>query len=171
MHVKSVKIDNCKSYKEAEVVRLDPQFSIFVGPNGGGKSNTLDIITVALRRFFLPAYLIEVSEEHGSYLRRIRRENKFAQVRQFLDPNSSRIKDPVTIEVCLTASAADEANIKSILDQRGELAEALKDFRDNPFGDLSRLDSWKPNSIKEDAEFRYKITNDRIETGHQRRCP
>lgn len=64
MRLVEATIENCRSYRLAETVRLNEESTILVGRNGGAKSNTLDILTISLRKFFLPTY--SVSEGSGS---------------------------------------------------------------------------------------------------------
>ena len=59
MKINSVQIGNCKSYREITEINFDNSFNVLVGPNGGGKSNTLDIITILIRNYFLPSYKVQ----------------------------------------------------------------------------------------------------------------
>ncbi|MBD2066097.1 AAA family ATPase, partial [Leptolyngbya sp. FACHB-671] len=53
MKVSSLSIKNVKSFKDSTALLFDKKFNILVGPNGGGKSNLLDILNIVLRNFFL----------------------------------------------------------------------------------------------------------------------
>jgi len=45
MKLKSVTIENVKSFRDKTTIELDKSFNILIGPNAGDKSNLLDIIT------------------------------------------------------------------------------------------------------------------------------
>lgn len=65
MKVRSVTIENCKSYKNCESFILEADITLLVGPNAGGKSNTMDTLAVVLRKFFLDSYQINEGQDAG----------------------------------------------------------------------------------------------------------
>ena len=77
MRISSVTIENCKSYKFAEKLALEKDMTLLVGPNAGGKSNTLDILTIVLRKFFLHTYTISEGRDSGVLYQDIGRPNLF----------------------------------------------------------------------------------------------
>ena len=48
MKLIDLQIKNVKSFNDQELISFDEKFNILIGPNGGGKSNLLDIVTIVL---------------------------------------------------------------------------------------------------------------------------
>jgi len=46
MRISHLEITNVKSFQDKVDIEFDPQFNILIGPNGGGKSNFLDILLI-----------------------------------------------------------------------------------------------------------------------------
>lgn len=77
LRIKSVRIQNLKSYEDCTFDFLDNQFVCFIGPNGTGKSTALEIIQMIFSRFDgseierLNAYLGKIVRQtqgrHNSY--------------------------------------------------------------------------------------------------------
>ena len=51
MFLRRVAVENFRSFLDRTELILDGPISIAIGPNGGGKTNLLDAIVIALRRF------------------------------------------------------------------------------------------------------------------------
>jgi predicted ATPase len=51
MKLKRLAAQNIRSFGETKEVDFHDDFTILIGPNGGGKSNLLDIITVGVYQF------------------------------------------------------------------------------------------------------------------------
>lgn len=51
MLLRRVAVENVKSFLAREELILDGPISLLIGPNGGGKTNLLDIAVTMLRRF------------------------------------------------------------------------------------------------------------------------
>lgn len=163
MQVNSLTISNCKSFKESESVSLDKEFTILVGPNSGGKSNTLDIPTITLRHFFLPAYIIGEGEDAGISWRDIRRQELFSDIRRFLDPHVEKEDEEVRIELMLSVGASDLHNLQTILENRGKFESIIRRFRNTPFANIEMLDRWNLDGLKEGTKLRYVISNGNLE--------
>lgn len=52
MEIIRLEITNVKSFQDKVDLQFDPKFNILVGPNGGGKSNFLDILLIIFKIFF-----------------------------------------------------------------------------------------------------------------------
>jgi len=64
MKLAKISIKNIKSFRNLTTIEFDEKFNILIGPNGGGKSNLLDIVTLTIRKFFLLSYEIqEIKDE------------------------------------------------------------------------------------------------------------
>ena len=66
MKLKRLAVQNIRSFGEKRIIDFHDDFTILIGPNAGGKSNLLDIITVGVRKFFLrPWGLIREEDTSG----------------------------------------------------------------------------------------------------------
>src|SRR5260221_1209273 len=158
MHIKSLTITNCKSFRYAEEISFDDQFTILVGPNGGGKSNTLDILTIILRRFFLPAYIVAEGEDRGVPWQDIQRPEVFNSIQQYLDPYVDTSSEDVRIRLTLVVTGSDIHNFSAILSHRPNFVTAFQRFR-NSHQDVKIFNSWDSDPFVEGQEFQYEIFN------------
>ena len=85
MKIRSLTIDNIKSFREATTIRLEDDVNILVGPNAGGKSNLLDILTIILRGALLYPYRVTEHGDQQGPFSNIERYEVFTPVSQFLD--------------------------------------------------------------------------------------
>lgn len=159
MHVKSLVVANCKSFRSSETITFDQEFNVLVGPNAGGKSNILDILTIVLRRFFLPPYTTNEGEDAGSLWKDIRRQDLFGDLNRHLDPHIDAPNDPVTLDLVLSVGASDVENLRTILARRDSLSTILHRFRNSPHPNLAMLDNWPADLLTEGKELRYGILN------------
>ncbi|HEN4771546.1 TPA: AAA family ATPase, partial [Legionella pneumophila] len=51
MRIKRLEVENVRSFLDKAELILDGKISIIIGPNGGGKTNLLDILVIMLRRY------------------------------------------------------------------------------------------------------------------------
>ncbi|WP_375496279.1 AAA family ATPase [uncultured Nostoc sp.] len=58
MKVIKLEVKNVKSFKDKTSIEFNKDFNVLIGPNGGGKSNILDIINIVLRHYFLISYKV-----------------------------------------------------------------------------------------------------------------
>lgn len=58
MKLKSVIIENVRSFRERTTIEFNGNFNILIGPNAGGKSNLLDIITIIIRHYFVKTFVV-----------------------------------------------------------------------------------------------------------------
>ncbi|MEH2399539.1 AAA family ATPase [Nostoc sp.] len=65
MKITSITIKNVKTFQDETEIVFDDKFNILIGPNGGGKSNLLDIITIVIRNFLLVGYRIQEGSNDG----------------------------------------------------------------------------------------------------------
>lgn len=168
MKVVTIEIENCKSYREREDIVLDDRFNILVGPNGGGKSNTLDIITIVLRRFFLAEYTIQHREEPSGLYRDIERATPFQDVQRFLEPNLDRRGDPARISVTLAVGKSDIENLQVLRSNEKVLRDAASRFRHTPFPGLQVLDELAAFEPSAGMRIRFEIIGGTLHDGGNR---
>jgi putative ATP-dependent endonuclease of OLD family len=165
MRVAGIKIENCKSYKEPAEIALDGAFNILVGPNGGGKSNTLDILTITLRHFFLKEYVIHNREQNFAFFRDIDATESFPNIRRSLEPHLDRPSDPVRIVISLVVGESDVANLRALKEHADDFRAALKKFRNTPYPDVSILDELGKLNLLPGTVVDYEILNYSLQLG------
>ncbi|MEG4419789.1 AAA family ATPase [Microcoleus sp. LAD1_D5] len=118
MRIIRLEITNVKSFQD----KVDIQFDILVGPNGGGKSNFLDILLIILKKFFLYSY--SVNDMMGIGAGEIRLVPSFDPAENHLDKFSA---DPSEskIEITFKVDAQDIKNIATINQYKTEIKSAL----------------------------------------------
>ena len=111
MRISRLEITNVKSFQDKVDLQFDTQFNILIGPNGGGKSNFLDILLIILKRFFLYSY--SVKDGMGIGVEEIQQLFSFEPPDNHLDKFSA---DPSEskIEITFQVDAQDIKNIATI---------------------------------------------------------
>lgn len=67
MLIKKITIENVRSFLDRREMSFDGPISIIIGPNGGGKTNLLDVVNTMLRRYlFATRYFIGGRYSRGS---------------------------------------------------------------------------------------------------------
>lgn len=165
MRVAGIEIENCKSYKEPAKIVLDGAFNILVGPNGGGKSNTLDIITITLRHFFLKEYVTHNREHNFAFFRDIEPTESFPDIRRSLEPHLDRPSDPVRIVISLVVGESDVANLRILKEHADDFRAALQKFRNTPYPDVSILDELGKLNLLPDTVVEYEVLDYTLQLG------
>lgn len=57
MRLKEIQVENVRSFLQPATLRIDSNICILIGPNGGGKTNLLDIATTTLRVYLLNSWV------------------------------------------------------------------------------------------------------------------
>jgi len=162
MKIDSLKIKNIKSFKDEVEISFDEKLNVLIGPNGGGKSNLLDIITIALRKFFILNYRIDEGSDNSGPFKNVTRYDPFPQVDRFLEEFIGDTS-PSFLEVTFKVTTGDIQNIKAIKKYKNELEERLKTFRNKPINDFSFCDSWDLRKLKVGNRINYKVTDNSLE--------
>jgi putative ATP-dependent endonuclease of OLD family len=58
MKLRRVQVTNARSFLDCAELKLDGNISIIIGPNGGGKTNLLDVAITSLRRELLKSWVV-----------------------------------------------------------------------------------------------------------------
>jgi predicted ATP-dependent endonuclease of OLD family len=111
MRISRLEITNLKSFQDKVYLQFAPQFNILVGPNGGGKSNFLDILLIILKRFFLYSY--SVNDNMVTGVGEIQLLPAFEPAQDYLDKFSAYPSDS-KIEITFKVDAQDIKNIATI---------------------------------------------------------
>lgn len=165
MKVKSLTIENCKSYKDEEYFAPEDDITLLVGPNAGGKSNTMDILAVVLRKYFLESYTINEGQDAGVPFHDIYRQDLFHPIQSFLDKNLERATDPLQVKLVLEVGRSDVDNVRTILEQREEFARALARYRNKPIANLGLLDGWNADMFSAGDTADYTLNDESMVSG------
>lgn len=165
MRIRSVTIENCKSYKLSDTLILDDEITLLVGPNAGGKSNTMDILAVVLRAFFMETYTINEGQESGVPFLDIARQELFRPLSRFLDKNLERESDPLRVEIVLETGSTDVENVQTIINNRDSFDGAFRKYRNKPYGTLDFLNGWNADMFAVGNVADFTLTNETLDSG------
>lgn len=150
MKIHKLTVENIKSFNTPVTIEFDERLNILVGPNGGGKSNLLDIIHICLRHFIVLYYTYDHAEKNLSGV------SLNNGGREWLRPYAGNTGDQrFTIE--LKVSPADVAAMSYLFENRRKLSQEFKNQEEL----VNALDSW--GSIPSAGQcFTYSIANWRL---------
>lgn len=164
MKIKKLVIENIKSFKDKTEINLSENLNIFVGPNAGGKSNLLDIITITLRHFFVQFYRVNRGQEVWGWFEDIDKPNLFHPINNFLEKYLGNEVNTSLIEITFIISKEDVKNINLLRSNKEKLENGLKDYRNRPISNFNILDSWNTEDISENKELTFTIRDLNLNT-------
>jgi putative ATP-dependent endonuclease of OLD family len=160
MKIKKIKITNVKSFRSLVELDFDDKLNILIGPNGGGKSNLLSILTIVLNHFFYKSFQPKYkSDSEQNTIELIEERQAFQNIdlmleKHFNDPSDSEI------ELTLESDESDYENM-SILAEKWEVIEA----RFNKYGAnyiIDRPEGW-PELFRNKKIMTFCIRNNCLE--------
>src|SRR4028118_453328 len=159
MRIIRLEITNVKSFQDKVDIQFDPQFNILVGPNGGGKSNFLDILLIVLKRFFLYSY--SVNDNMVTGVGEIQLLPSFDPAQNYLDKFSAYPSDS-KIEITFKVDAQDIKNIATINQYKKEIKSAFGHYKLQfltaaPI--IDEVENLKLGELAENQELVYCIVN------------
>ena len=170
MRIKSLKIKNVKSFGEEVNVNFD-DFNILIGPNAGGKSNLLDILTVVIRHFFVKPWIIQESQQGNRWIKSIVSQQVFNPLERFLDKFFGKENEESLIEIAFCITKEDTENITQVISRLDEMKNNLGKYN-NGTSFISFFDQFQSeysqikDLFKEGEEVVYKIKNNSLESFH-----
>lgn len=156
MHIKRVAIENVKSFRTRQVIDFEEGLNILIGPNGGGKSNLLDIVRIVLRRFFLNSYSESPADAFGQVLD-LSVHSLFHPVEPHLDKFRGAEDYPQTVEIDFTVTRADLENIEAVRTYKAQFEQQWQRYRNKP--GFPPVDSWDPDLLQEGKVLTYRIVD------------
>ncbi|HHG75200.1 MAG TPA: hypothetical protein ENK22_09140 [Persephonella sp.] len=141
MKLKRLKVKNVKSFRDETEFNFHDDFNILIGPNGGGKSNLLDIISMGLKYFLFNGYTY--NENIDTYQRLIRNINPIPldALARKLEKFYKYINDNSFIEFGLILEEQDIETIKLIQNHADKILSVLE----NEFSNGKNLPSFGVN--------------------------
>ena len=135
MIIKSIAIQNIKSIGEKISISFEEGANIFIGPNGGGKSNLMDILHITLNTYFIWHWQEEIQEFGRIRYRKMNLENFFDL------PIHDIIRDGLSqeIEINLSFSDDDINNIKILKENLEKISNQERDLFRQQKSDIENI--------------------------------
>lgn len=156
MKIKQITIKNVKSFKNETIIDFDDELNILIGPNSGGKSNLLSIITIVMNHYFYDQYQFQFESKEGDKIfEKAQAQTRFGNINLELDKyfgDSSESK----IIIKLLSDTTDYENMKCISDHKDVIAQRQQMY--NSSVKLDSPDDWG-NMFSEPKELIYEINN------------
>ena len=116
-----ITIENARSFLIPQTLELDNNVSILIGPNGGGKTNALDIILSTMRNHFVRSWSAERRDDGPSQFNLITANLNQLAIEAHRDGKKSTI-----IKVWIEVTLEDLSNIRAIRADASKLADLAK---------------------------------------------
>lgn len=148
MLLKKIVIENVRSFLDRKEMAFDGPISIIIGPNGGGKTNLLDVVNTMLRRYlFATRYFMQTQDAEQQVQWELRYNDQLNSMRLEKHSNARALSQYVSIEVEVSKSDLD--NMTQIQRDAEELRKASKRrFVNNPWEGVGawRIDDITPGT-------------------------
>jgi predicted ATP-dependent endonuclease of OLD family len=158
MRISHLEITNVKSFQDKVDIEFDPQFNILIGPNGGGKSNFLDILLIILKKFFLHSYSVNDGMAIGTA--EIQRLDPFDPPENHLDKFTADVSES-QIKITFQVDAQDIKNIETINQYKEQIKSACDRYRilylSEPI--IDEIENLKRGELAENKKLVYCIVN------------
>src|SRR2546430_1991522 len=128
MKIRSFYLDNVRSFREPAEILFDRSLNLLTGPNGGGKSNLLDTLTIILRRFFLVGYHLSYETDDRGPFKNLTVIEPFSDIARQL-PRFSGENRTQEIRVSFEVEDVDIENLRAMIENRESIRVALTTFR------------------------------------------
>lgn len=160
MLVKKVAIENVRSFLDRAELLLDGPITIVIGPNGGGKTNLLDIIVTMLRRHLFSSMYAAPAPTQEQPNRYEFRQND-ALNNMILERHSAGHDRKQVVEIEVEVTSRDLENMRSMRNDADRLTELAK----NKYFNLNLLNAklWKLEEISAGTQFVYRIIDGSLE--------
>lgn len=160
MKIRAISVKNVKSFKEECSLEFDDGLNILIGPNGGGKSNLLTIMTVVLNHFFLYRYTWRMkADEAGKQAEEVEPNILFGNVATELDKYIGDDSDSL-IALTIESEVTDFENMRVLAERKADL-QARLDSSFNP-RQLDYPENWH-EAFSESVQLRYEIVNNKLQ--------
>jgi predicted ATP-dependent endonuclease of OLD family len=155
--LKSLTVQNIRSFSAEKRIEFNDDFSILIGPNGGGKSNILDIITITMRQYLFPPYgVTRQSDVSGPFLR-FESETPFGNIHHEL-AKFYGAKEPSRIAMEFVLSDQDILNIQWITEHHADLLSFSDEYRGGR-DSLDGLKGLQPEQFKTSDVITFEVVD------------
>ena len=158
MIVRSVTINNIRSFREEVTINPHPDMNVLIGSNGSGKSNLMDVIYIMLKEYVLFSYRSSRENIVGGTRKRIDRQyNTFGLINQVL-PQYIGCDAPCSVKLVLEVTAGDCENLSTIIREKELIKRELSQYGTNEHIIYSYL-SREIAMLEQGAQYEYVIDN------------
>jgi len=155
MKIHSMGIANVLSFKDMPETEFNPYINIFIGPNRGGKSNFLDILSIILKKYFIKTYSVNISKDsrnikdEGSY------KDENLPLKKYYNDDRAQI-----IILNFTLENRDYEKILEIFENNDKIIEEIHKYKSEPSSIYKSFKSEDISDIKDPDIMKYIITID-----------
>jgi energy-coupling factor transporter ATP-binding protein EcfA2 len=143
MRVLEFEIENYRSFKKKQMLRLSEGLNIIIGPNGGGKTNLFDALAIFLRHALIAKPVIGPRGFQNGVPRREVAPND--QLRNFqLERHNDGPADSQTLRMLLEVTATDVVGMTRILNTLDEMSAYASDIAGWSYNFAK---TWTPDSL------------------------
>ncbi len=136
MKISSLEIQNIKSVGEKIQFRFDQGINIFIGPNGGGKSNVMDILNIFLHTYFIWHWHENIVPFGKTTTYQKQNLDGFFDLPKHFDLGDNK---PQEISIEIEFSDDDLENIKIIRDHLSDIAQTEKSLSKEQTSDTENI--------------------------------
>ncbi|MEX2054156.1 MAG: AAA family ATPase [Candidatus Colwellbacteria bacterium] len=122
MKLESLEIENVRSFKDLTKVTFESGFNLLIGPNAGGKSNLMDVLSIVVNRHLVQHWIVENSSRPPGKIV-VKRVDAHEPILSYLDRHVEKPDDQSYIKIALRATTEDASNIRAIFSNMDALAD------------------------------------------------
>ena len=139
--IRRVKVENVRSFLNSQELIVPGNQLILIGPNGGGKTNLLDICILTLRLFVLKSWTAQRAENRDGQWREWKPNQRF-DTNIFLEKHSSGQSKPQRIEIDVEITQSD-LDAMSVIQLNWEWISSQTGYKSIPSGRPQNWDMGK----------------------------
>jgi predicted ATP-dependent endonuclease of OLD family len=160
MLLRKVAVENVRSFLERAELSLDGPTTIVIGPNGGGKTNLLDTIVIALRRYLF-ASMYAVHRPTPDNQDRYEFTHNDILNNMIFEKHSAALDRPQLIDIEIEVTPRDVENMVSMKRDADQLIELAKRRYANLL--LHEALQWDLEVIEAGMRVRYRILDGNLQ--------
>ncbi len=135
MILKKIEIRNIKSYYPEEIIDFDEKINLFVGPNGGGKSNLFEIIQGIISNILFKHVTLKpnsnrtnITHPHKNLAYVIEQDNidQTNLIQNLLDKHFTHESEPASVYLILKITSQDISTLNTIKSNKGKILSVLE---------------------------------------------
>lgn len=160
MLLRKVAVENARSFLERTEVALDGQISIIIGPNGGGKTNLLDIIVQIIRKHLLISRLVQPAPDRDRpTFQRIELNPSISN--SYIEKHHLGKDRPQIIEISVEVTEQDVRNMRTMKQDAEELATLAEQYFSGV--PIRHATDWQPEWIPAPgSRFTFKVVDSNL---------
>lgn len=159
MRIKRLEVENVRSFLDKAELILDGKISIIIGPNGGGKTNLLDILVIMLRRYLYKSmYAVRQPTPDKPYLQVFRENETLSNMT--LERHTLGADRDQYIEIEIEVTEEDIQNMTAMQKDSVHLMNQASSNYSNL--NLTLANNWDLNQIFVGQRFSYCLKNNNL---------